>query len=89
MTGPRLRNPKKGRNAAEYNAYMRQYMRRYREGGRRLFKHEKPVAQQTAKAAYIPSKNPPPCFSDLTAVLMGDPPIGRRALDAVKQAACP
>lgn len=77
--GPRpIANPKKGRTRAEYNAYMAQYMRAYRQGGGAgRVQHR----MSAADALYDPSRHGPLVARDLTGVLMGDPPVGRSALD--------
>lgn len=87
MTGPRVLHPKKGRDAAGNRAYMREYMRRYREGSRRVFKHEYPRQEIVSDAIYIPERDGPPTWANLTSILMGDPPLGRRALDSLTRQA--
>lgn len=83
--GRRVDTPKKGRTRAEYNAYMREYMRewyRNRRDGKTRSGHERPRSEVAANAAFDPLRDgplPEPCT--LTAALMGDPPIGRSALD--------
>jgi len=62
------------RSTKEKNrAYMREYMRRYRRGGRyvRAIGDQRPI---------VP---PPASYADLTAAILGDPPIGRRAIDSL------
>jgi hypothetical protein len=70
---PRVPNPKRGRTREEYNRYMREYMRTYRAAGR----YVKDIGTRQK-----PLKAPPQAvYADLTAEILGDPPIGRRALD--------
>lgn len=86
MTGQRVENPKKGRTRAEYNAYMKAYMQDYRarqtipdmrlkvNGGGMKPRRDNPIFDPKRDGRH-------PEHQELTAVLMGDPPIGRRALD--------
>lgn len=66
-----------GRTPEQNRAYMRDYMRKRRMGAG----HSGEVRPDVTKAAYDPQRDGPAQHSDLTAVLMGDPPIGRRAID--------
>lgn len=75
---------RKGQEKADYNNYMREYMSRYRATGKvqRQVKSGDEDSRWRAEAAYDPKRDgPAPEYDSLTAVLMGDPPIGRRALD--------
>lgn len=61
------------RNTKEKDrAYMREYMRRYRRGGREV----RDVGERR------PIVLPPVRYADLAAAIFGGPPIGRRAIDA-------
>lgn len=84
MSRPRVDNPVKGRDREGYNRYMREYMRRYRGGQRRLFEYEKPRAEIAAAAEFDPLRDGPPRYRDPVAAMMGDPPVGRSALDRLK-----
>jgi hypothetical protein len=71
------------------NRYMREYMVRYRakkkaglpvaRGVRRPA--EKSYSDATAEAAYVPRRDQPLQWSSPAAQVLGDPPIGRSALD--------
>jgi len=64
---------------------MREYMRRYREkhgSGTGTQTYEESFADYTADALYVPGRDAPLMFESLAAELMGDPPLGRRAIDA-------
>lgn len=52
--------------------YMRRYMKRYRKRGKGL-------REERALRPIVP---PPAQYADLAAAIFGDPPIGRRAIDA-------
>jgi hypothetical protein len=75
----------------EYKEHRRAYMRKYqREYKRKLleidpvkFRHdpEKETRVDRSGAAYDPMRDGHLPHRDLTAVLLGDPPIGRSALD--------
>jgi hypothetical protein len=52
--------------------YMRWYMKRYRKLGKGL-------REERALRPIVP---PPARYADLSAAVFGDPPIGRRAIDA-------
>lgn len=83
---PRVAHPKKGRTRAEYNAYMKAYMKDYRarhhgrdmrlksNGGGHKPRHDNPIFDPK-RDGNLPEHH------ELTAVLMGDPPVGRRAID--------
>lgn len=66
------------RDTPEKNrTYMREYMRRYRRRGRdvRNVGERRPIVL------------PPASYADLAAAILGDPPIGRRAIDQLREAA--
>ena len=65
------------RSRAENREYMRDYMRKRRKAARR----RKYANAFRAIATYDPLRDAPPRHADLTALMMGDPPIGRRAID--------
>lgn len=77
------------RSREENREYMRDYMRERRLARKRAeYKSEAPGVHQApgrfvsrVKAAYDPRRDPPLHHADLTALVMGDPPIGRRAID--------
>lgn len=60
------------RTREQNREYMRSYMKRYRRLG-------KAVRDVGERRPIVP---PAPLFADLAAAVFGDPPIGRRAIDA-------
>jgi hypothetical protein len=68
------------RDKAKWREYMREYMRRRRRLGL-------DVRDPGARQAPLQKTRAPAVFADLTAALMGDPPIGRRALDEKRERA--
>lgn len=68
-----------GRTKEQHREHMRIYMRRYRLGAG--INRSVDVRPDITKAAYDPKRDGLREHSDLTAMLMGDPPIGQRALD--------
>lgn len=72
---------------ARRNAYMRNYMAERKAVGTISSsavdsgRMEPPFALKTAQALYLPGRDAPLRHESLTAELMGDPPIGRRAVD--------
>lgn len=84
---PRLQDAAKGHDRESYNRYMKEYMREYRRRGasgvdNRLAQYRTEPQEYRAAAIYDPARDGPVEHDSMTAVLMGDPPIGRRALDA-------
>lgn len=68
----------RGRNRSRDNAYKRaQY-----KSESPWFRLSEPRANRAA-ALYDPLRDQPLQHADLTALLLGDPPIGRRAIDKV------
>jgi hypothetical protein len=74
------------------NGYMREYMKQQRAKKRAEAglperatgargPGEKPFSEVTAEAAYVPRRDPPLRWSSPAAEALGDPPIGRSALD--------
>lgn len=78
---PRSANPVKGPvlggricDRKAYNRYMRDYMRTYKKPGER-------EGRDASAATYDPLRDGPIVHTDACAQIMGDPPIGRRAID--------
>jgi hypothetical protein len=65
------------RSRAENREYMRDYMRERRRASQR----RKYANAFRVSATYDPLRDAPLRHADLTALMMGDPPIGRRAID--------
>jgi hypothetical protein len=63
------------RTREQHRAYMREYMRRRRRGLPGL-------ADDRKRRPVVP---PPAQYADLAAEIFGDPPIGRRAIDAERR----
>lgn len=76
------------RSKEQNREYMRDYMRERRLARKRAeYKSEAPALHTKGDfvrrdfAVYDPRRDPPLHHADLTALMMGDPPIGRRAID--------
>lgn len=65
------------RSREENREYMRDYMRARRRAARA---RERNFARR-GSALYDPARDGPLHYASLTAMVMGDPPIGRRAID--------
>lgn len=63
------------RNWEKHNAYKRAEYKSVSPGA-----HKGDFVSRL-EAAYDPARDPPLRHADLTAAVMGDPPIGRRAID--------
>ena len=68
----------RGRNRDKDLAYKRAEYRSEAPGV-----HQGDFVDRSA-ALYDPRRDAPLCHADLTALVMGDPPVGRRAIDKVR-----
>ena len=73
-----------GRTPEQQRIWMRDYMRSRRAGeGVRAINSQSAsaAAVRRSEAAYDPERDGKRFHDSITAVLMGDPPVGRRAID--------
>jgi len=73
-----------GRTPEQNREYMREYMKARREGTWHRANNSESAAEMDIRrsaAAYDPQRDSKRFHDSITAVLMGDPPIGQRAID--------